>query len=902
MLRKMRPPQPPIMQTLLLNSDLKELFVQIIGQKIDLSSLSAMELFTANLTQLLLGVASADRVVTLEERQHLRDTLIRLHLLEGELGQFTRTVASGINKQKSFRNLRNFLTLADPLNASQRLLLIGLGYEMSAADGSIDPKELTYLQRIAGALEIQTKYLDVLEASFTAQEVTDTVALGEVRSLLDPARFHDLDVIYVEAANHLVKSLPEQQEGNSTGQLSACRYEELNRFQQVREELNQVYAQVDQVIRDCVEKNHVTETLAQDFGQIWRRLQEQHFRVAVVGEFSQGKSTFLNALLGEEIQPARAIPCSGTLTVLRYGSQKRVICRYRDGSEEEIPIEQYQMKAVISKEAALGEEDTRKTALLENEIEEIVFEHPDLELCKSGVEIVDSPGLNEHDDRTRITQQLLRETDAVIFLGNAYRPLTQWERDFLTHDLRQQMRAIKAEKNSPSHSNQEAPVDNLFVLVNFIDLLRKDTDREDVRDRFRNFLLGTNPILKGENRVHFISAQEALDGKLNHQENDYTRSFQQFVNALEQFLTHERGQIKIHQAVRSLSDVIEMRLSPQLKQARAMVNDEIKLSDHSTKAISALIEDANHKLQDIRKTADNLQRETHQKANSSFERWANGLDLKLRRASSDWSCGKTTDKKVINRHFSDLFIKAITEELEQWSEQEINSILGSKLKEFESESCAVLKNIHQQFKAIDTEIGSNFSYQIEQSSSFRAEMTGFSSCFGETEEDWTEGLFSIAGLGALGFGLGALFMGAFGPAAALFTVGEGLLKMMFGQKPEDVQAEQKEEILHKGMAQLENAFPKIREQIHDRISETFGERQKVIQKQVSDVLSSAKNLLKQEESKQKQSEKERQVQTAWFDQQITLLNKSKSQVLRRSPIGGSEWITYQLQEPDTPTN
>jgi uncharacterized tellurite resistance protein B-like protein len=887
MLRKMRASQRPIMQTLLLNSDLKELFVQIVGQEIELSSLSAMELFTANLTQLLLGVASADRVVTIEERQHLRDTLIRLHLLEGGLGQFTRTVANGINKQKSFSNLRNFLTLAAPLNPSQRLLLIGLGYEMSAADGSINPKELIYIQRIAGALEIQTKYLDILEASFTAQKVADTVVLEEVRSLLDPARFHDLNVIYVEAANHLVKSLPAQQEGKSTEQLSACSYEELNRFQQVREELNQVYSQVDQVIRNCVEKNHVTETLAQDFGQIWKRLQEQRFRVAVVGEFSQGKSTFLNALLGEEIQPARAIPCSGTLTVLRYGSEKRVICRYRDGREEEIPIEQYQTKAVISKEAALGEEDTRKTALLENEIEEIIFEHPDLELCKSGVEIVDSPGLNEHEDRTRITQQLLKETDAVIFLGNASRPLTQWERDFLTYELRQQMRAIQAERHLPSQSKQEAPVDNLFVLVNFMDLLRKDSDREDVCHRFRNFLLCTNPILKGENRVHFVSAQEALEGRLNYQENDYTRSFQQFVRALEQFLTYERGQIKIHQAVCALSDVIEMRLNPQLKQARAFVNNEIKLSDHATKAISALIEDANQKLQHIRSTADNLKREGHQKVHSSFERWENGLDLKLRRASSAWSCGKTTDKKVINRHFSDLFIKTITEELEQWAEQEMSSILGSKLKEFESESRTVLQSIHQQFQAIDAEIGSNFSYQIEQSSSFRAEMTGFSACFGEAEEDWTEGLFSIAGLGALGFGLGALFMGAFGPAAALFTVGEGLLKMIFGQKPEDVQAEQKEEILQKGIAQLENALPKIREQIHDRISESFAEQQKIIQKQVLDVLSSAKNLLKQEESKQKQSEQERQAQIAWFDQQITLLNQAKRQVLKRSP-GGSE--------------
>jgi predicted GTPase len=74
--------------------------------------------------------------------------------------------------------------------------------------------------------------------------------------------------------------------------------------------------------------------LAEEIGKVSRKLQSQRFRLAVVGEFSQGKSTLLNALLGEEIQPVRAIPCSGTVTVLKYGTQKRVVCRYKDGRKK----------------------------------------------------------------------------------------------------------------------------------------------------------------------------------------------------------------------------------------------------------------------------------------------------------------------------------------------------------------------------------------------------------------------------------------------------------------------------------------------------------------------------------------------------------------------------------------
>ncbi|BAU14237.1 dynamin family protein [Leptolyngbya sp. NIES-3755] len=880
MLRKIRLSRQSPMQTILLNSTLKELLTRIIGQEVNLSSLSLMELFTTNLAQLLLGVASADKVVTLEERKHLRDTLIRLRLLEGEFAEFTRTVANGINKLRSFSSLQNFLTLATPLNSAQRLLLIGLGYEMSAADGTIDPKELAYLQRIASALEIKSQYLSVLEASFTAQKVTDFVALEEVRSLLDPARFHDLDIIFTDAASHLVEALP-RQEGGVTGQSSARTYEELNRFQQSIEQLNQAYAQVDQVIRECVAQNYVSETLVQDFYQLWERLSSQKFRVAVVGEFSQGKSTFLNALLGEEIQPTRAIPCSGTVTILRYGKQKRVICRYRDGKEEEIPIEQYQDKAAISKEAAYGK-DSARMAMLENEIDEIIFEHPDLELCKSGVEIVDSPGLNEHDERTRITQQLLKGTDAVIFLANAQRPLTQWEQDFLKHDLRQQMRSINARESVSPQSTEETPAENLFVLVNFMDLLRKESDREDVRERLQNFLLGTSPILAGENRIHYISAQETLEARLTNEENRYTHSFQEFVRSLEQFLTADRGKIKINQSIRALSDIIEMRLKPELKQARAFLNNEISLSENSTQAISTLIEKANQQLQELRKTADSLQEEVYQRVDASLGEWMSRLDVKLRRESAGWSFGKSTDKKAINRHFSDLFIRTVSEDLERWAEQEMVRISGNNLKHLEQESKSVLQDIYDGFRTIDSEIGSNFSYQFEQSSSFRAELAGFSSCFGEAEEDWKEGLFGFTGLGALGAGLVAMFMGAFGPAMALFAVGQGFLDMIFGQKPEEVQAEQKEEILQKGIAQLRNSLPKIREQIRQRIGEAFGERRKTVQQQITSVISSAKNLLRQEEISHQHSEKNRQEKIAWLDYQSTLLEQAKSQSVSQS--------------------
>ena len=42
----------------------------------------------------------------------------------------------------------------------------------------------------------------------------------------------------------------------------------------------------------------------------------------VLGEFKRGKSTFINALLGEEILPAYAVPCTAIINEIKYADVK----------------------------------------------------------------------------------------------------------------------------------------------------------------------------------------------------------------------------------------------------------------------------------------------------------------------------------------------------------------------------------------------------------------------------------------------------------------------------------------------------------------------------------------------------------------------------------------------------
>ena len=288
--------------------------------------------------------------------------------------------------------------------------------------------------------------------------------------------------------NHNTKSSPRSQKKQSRSSRS---------WQQLESPCQELM----QIIQGCVKEDLLSETLLQEAQQTISKIKSHNFRIAVVGEFSKGKSTLLNALLEEEIQPVRAIACSGTLSVLKHGERKRVICCYKNGTETEIPFEEYKVKAAISEAAAVG---NRSEELKQSQLSEIIFEHPELDLCRYGVEIVDSPGLNEHPERTAITMKLLENTDAVIFLTSALQVLTQGERELL-QDLITQL----------NNGDRNERANNLFVVVNFVDQLQTEADRLQVKELVFNFLQGDRVLIEGENRIHFISAYQALQANLS---------------------------------------------------------------------------------------------------------------------------------------------------------------------------------------------------------------------------------------------------------------------------------------------------------------------------------------------------------------------------------------------------
>ncbi|HHO76994.1 MAG TPA: hypothetical protein ENN05_11305 [Deltaproteobacteria bacterium] len=94
-----------------------------------------------------------------------------------------------------------------------------------------------------------------------------------------------------------------------------------------------------------------------------QRLREGRFHLAVPGQFKRGKSTLLNALLGETLLPTSVIPLRAIPTFIRSGSMKLKVTHASSGSQEEILCES-RIELISALEQYVSEEKNPRNRLL----------------------------------------------------------------------------------------------------------------------------------------------------------------------------------------------------------------------------------------------------------------------------------------------------------------------------------------------------------------------------------------------------------------------------------------------------------------------------------------------------------------------------------------------------------
>jgi GTP-binding protein EngB required for normal cell division len=144
---------------------------------------------------------------------------------------------------------------------------------------------------------------------------------------------------------------------------------------------------------------------------------ERPLRVAVVGEFNAGKSTFLNALLGEDVAPTGVLPTTATLHWVAWAPDPFARVVVKDAPDRVVP--HAELKATL---AALREEGARVAR---------VYIYAPIERLKR-VEILDTPGFNAPDpDHVIAARAAFDEAHLAIWLLDATGAMKESERKVL---------------------------------------------------------------------------------------------------------------------------------------------------------------------------------------------------------------------------------------------------------------------------------------------------------------------------------------------------------------------------------------------------------------------------------------------------------------------------------------
>src|SRR5919199_2611234 len=350
---------------------------------------------------------------------------------------------------------------------------------------------------------------------------------------------------------------------------------DLNRVTQVRYEVANCLAKIAETIDQSETEGKQTsgglglEADIEDLMIASKNLRSGVFRLLVLGDMKRGKSTFLNALIGENLLPSDVNPCTAILTVLRYGNQKKVTVHFSDGKPpEQLDFKEFKRKYTIDPGEAKQLEQDKKQAF--PNVDYAVVEYP-LPLLEKGIEIVDSPGLNDTEARNELSLGYIHKCHAILFILRASQPLTLGERRYLDNYIKNRGLTIFFLINAWDEIRQEMlDPDNLEAV---------QEAENKVRQVFQTNLSDYCQVDGSDvyqERVFELSSLKALRLRLKNPLDPLEKTgFPEFMAALNTFLTKERAIAELRQA-RTLARQSHTRVHEAVERRLPLLSQDVK--------------------------------------------------------------------------------------------------------------------------------------------------------------------------------------------------------------------------------------------------------------------------------------------------------------------------------------
>jgi small GTP-binding protein len=150
---------------------------------------------------------------------------------------------------------------------------------------------------------------------------------------------------------------------------------------------------------------------------LFARLAEDRFNLVVVGRFSRGKSSLMNAILGMDRLPTGVVPLTSVITTVTYGGEERVTLHYLGSSLiDDIKLEQ--LPKYITERGNPGK--IRGIEIADVQLPAAIL--------RRGFHFIDTPGLGSSIvENSRTTERFMPEADALILVTSFDSPLSEEE-------------------------------------------------------------------------------------------------------------------------------------------------------------------------------------------------------------------------------------------------------------------------------------------------------------------------------------------------------------------------------------------------------------------------------------------------------------------------------------------
>lgn len=332
-------------------------------------------------------------------------------------------------------------------------------------------------------------------------------------------------------------------------------------FEQAKEQLLKTIPKI--LSREYVQAD--TE-IVQRLEELQTDIEKDFFTVVILGEFKRGKSTFVNALLGEDILPTDILPTTATINALMYSADKKIEIVKNDGKSIAGPFS----KEFLNQFSADGTGDT-------SDIQFIKIGCP-AAILENNTVIVDTPGVSDiNEQRVQVTYDFIPKANAVIFLLDATAPLKQSEKEFIEQ-----------------HLLRDA-IDKILFVANKYDYIDEEEDGEALKAiQYRitkAFEKKVSPEVLQQIHVLLLSAQWALDGILQQDDELIDDSGIRDVKQAMQHIIFD-GSVSKNKIQRYTH-----RLESILQQLKRTIHNKIEIQQTSQHELEEIIQNL-HKMED----------------------------------------------------------------------------------------------------------------------------------------------------------------------------------------------------------------------------------------------------------------------------------------------------------------